>query len=200
MELAYGRTIFDTYGQYESDPHAIAAMLEEAVTGMQARAAVLAGKQRDHTPTTGYPFTVVLVDEVAFLTAYHPDKTLRERVKAALATLTTQGRAVGYCVVAALQDPRKEVLSIRNLFPEQVDMVAGDGARERGALADLISTDPAVGAGVAYVRLESDPDPVRVRAAWVCDADIESMVADCAQPQPDDGLADVLAIEAGAAA
>ena len=38
---------------------------------------------------------VVLVDEVAFLTAYHPDKHLRERVKAALATLTTQGRAVG---------------------------------------------------------------------------------------------------------
>jgi S-DNA-T family DNA segregation ATPase FtsK/SpoIIIE len=210
MELAYGRAIFDTYGRYESDPHAIAAMLEQAVAGMQARAAVLAGKQRDHTPSAGYPFTVVLVDEVAFLTAYHPDKTLRERVKAALATLTTQGRAVGYCVVAALQDPRKEVLSIRNLFPdriamrldepEQVDMVAGDGARDRGALADLISADPAVGAGVAYVRLESDPDPVRVRAAWVSDADIEAMAAGCAQPQPDGGLAEVLAIEAGAAA
>ena len=39
---------------------------------MQARAAVLAGKQRDHAPTTGYPFTVVMVDEVAFLTAYQP--------------------------------------------------------------------------------------------------------------------------------
>ena len=35
---------------------------------------------------------------------------------AALATLTTQGRAVGYCVVAALQDPRKDVLTIRNLL------------------------------------------------------------------------------------
>ena len=54
-----------------------------------------------------------------------------------LATLTTQGRAVGYSVVAALQDPRKDVLTIRNLFPdriamrldepEQVDMVLGDG-------------------------------------------------------------------------
>ena len=53
-----------------------------------------------------------------------------------------KGRAVGYCVVAALQDPRKDVLSIRNLFPdriamrldepEQVDMVLGDGARDRG--------------------------------------------------------------------
>jgi S-DNA-T family DNA segregation ATPase FtsK/SpoIIIE len=210
MELAYGRAIFDTYGNYESDPYAIVAMLEQAVTDMQARAAVLAGKQRDHAPTTGYPFVVVLVDEVAFLTAYHPDKSLRERVKATLATLTTQGRAVGYCVVAALQDPRKEVMSIRNLFPdriamrldepEQVDMVLGDGARDRGAHADLISTNPAIGAGVAFVRLEADPDPIRVRAAWVSDPDIEAMAAACTQTQPDEGLADVLAIEPGAAA
>ena len=95
MELAYGRAIFDTCGRYAADPAAIVAMLEDAVTDMQARAARLAGKQRDHTPTAEYPFVVVLVDEVAFLTAYQPDKQLRERVKAALATLTTQGRAVG---------------------------------------------------------------------------------------------------------
>jgi S-DNA-T family DNA segregation ATPase FtsK/SpoIIIE len=61
---------------------------------------------------------VVVVDEVAFLTAYQADRKLKERTLAALATLTTQGRAVGYCVVAALQDPRKEVLNIRNLFPD----------------------------------------------------------------------------------
>src|SRR5262249_36293709 len=74
------------------DPVEIAEMLEAAVTGMQARAAALAGRQRDHTPTREHPFVVVLVDEVAFLTAYHPDKVVRDRVKAALATLTTQGR------------------------------------------------------------------------------------------------------------
>src|SRR5262249_58709990 len=130
---------------------------------------------------------VILVDEVASLPAYPPDKPLRERIKAALATLTTQGRAVGYCVVAALQDPRKEVLPIRNLFPdriamrldepEQVDMVLGDGARDRGALADQISTDEATGAGVAYVRLAHDPDPRPVRAAWPPDDDIRAMAA-----------------------
>jgi DNA segregation ATPase FtsK/SpoIIIE, S-DNA-T family len=189
MELAYGRAIFDTHGEYAADPAAIVAMLEQAATDMQARAGMLAGKQRDHAATAEHPFVVVLVDEVAFLTAYHPDKQLRERVKAALATLTTQGRAVGYCVVAALQDPRKEVMSIRNLFPdriamrldepEQVDMVLGDGARDRGASADLISSDPATGAGVAFVRLESDPDPVRVRAAWVADEDIRAMAVSC---------------------
>jgi DNA segregation ATPase FtsK/SpoIIIE, S-DNA-T family len=207
MELAYGRAIFDRYGQYAADPAAIVAMLERAVTDMQARAAQLAGKQRDHTPTAEFPFVVIVLDEVAFLTAYQPDRQLRERVKAALATLTTQGRAVGYCVLAALQDPRKEVMSIRNLFPdriamrldepEQVDMVLGDGARDRGATADLISTDPATGAGVAFVRLEADPDPVRVRAAWVSDEDILAMAAQCtATPESDRELA---AIEAGAA-
>jgi S-DNA-T family DNA segregation ATPase FtsK/SpoIIIE len=196
MELAYGRAIFDTCGQYSATPEAIVLMLEAAVRDMQARAAKLAGKQRDHTPTAEFPFVVVLVDEVAFLTAYQPDRQLRERVKAALATLTTQGRAVGYCVVAALQDPRKEVMSIRNLFPdriamrldepEQVDMVLGDGARDRGATSDLISSDPATGAGVAFVRLEANPDPVRVRAAWVSDADIQAMVAQCTgAPAPD---------------
>ena len=167
----------------------IADMLDQAVADMQARAAAFAGRQRDHTPTREHPFTVVLVDEVAFLTAYQPDRKLKERIMLALATLTTQGRALGYAVVAALQDPRKDVLTIRNLFPdriamrldepEQVDMVLGDGARDRGAACELISTDPATGAGVAFIRVEADPDPVRVRAGWVTDADIRDMAAGC---------------------
>jgi S-DNA-T family DNA segregation ATPase FtsK/SpoIIIE len=187
MELAFGRALFDTYGRYAADPADIAVLLEEAVTGMQARAARFAGRQRDHTPTAEFPFVVVLVDEIAFLTAYQADRKLRERILAALATLTTQGRAVGYCVIAALQDPRKEVLNIRNLFPDkialrldepsQADMVLGDGSRDRGATCDQISSDPHVGAGVGFVRLEADPNPVRVRAAFVSDHDIRAMTA-----------------------
>jgi DNA segregation ATPase FtsK/SpoIIIE, S-DNA-T family len=135
----------------------------------------------------------VLVDEIAFLTAYQSDRKLRERIIAALATLTTQGRAVGYYVVAALQDPRKEVLNIRNLFPDkialrldepaQVDLVLGDGAHERGARCEDISADPATGAGVGFVRLEASPDPVRVRAAFVTDTDIQAMTALGIRPQ-----------------
>jgi len=203
MELAYGRIIFETYGAYAADPEAIAAMLEEAVADMQDRAAEFAGRQRDHTPTRGYPFVVVLVDEVAFLTAYQPDRKLKERIMLALATLTTQGRALGYCVVAALQDPRKDVLTIRNLFPDriamrldepgQADMVPGDGARDRGAACELISPDPSTGAGVAFVRVEADPDPVRVRAGWVTDADIRAMAVQCAEDLASDAREPVIA-------
>jgi S-DNA-T family DNA segregation ATPase FtsK/SpoIIIE len=185
MELAFGRAIFDAYGRYAADPADIADLLEEAVADMQARARRFAGRQRDHTPSEEFPFVVVLVDEIAFLTAYQADRKLKDRILAALATLTTQGRAVGYCVVAALQDPRKEVLNIRNLFPDkialrldepsQVDMVLGDGARDRGAFCDEISPDPRTGAGVGYVRLEASPDPVRVRAAFVSDDHIREM-------------------------
>lgn len=186
MELSYGKALFG--GRYAADPADCADLLDEAVSVMQKRAARFAGVQRSHTPTLDDPFVLVVVDEVAFLTAYQSDRQLRQRISAALATLTTQGRAVGVGVLAALQDPRKEVMNIRNLFPdkialrldesEQVDMVLGDGARDRGALADLISPRPERGAGVGYVRLETSPDPIRVRAAYVSDEDIRVMVGE----------------------
>ena len=59
-------------------------------------------------------------------------------------------------------------------------MVLGDGARDRGALADQIARDPddpSVGAGEGFVRRENSPDPVRVRAGFISDLDIQQMVA-----------------------
>jgi DNA segregation ATPase FtsK/SpoIIIE, S-DNA-T family len=195
MELSFGRAIFDRYADQAA---AMVELLEAAVAEMHQRAARFGGVTRTFTPSADFPFLVVLVDELAFLTAYQPDRDLRKRAEAAIATLTSQGRSVGVCVVGALQDPRKDVISLRNLFPtrvalrldesDQVDMVLGDGARDRGALADLISPLPGTGAGVGYVRLEGSPDPVRVRAAYVTDADIHAMAAAVA-PLPAGGEA-----------
>ncbi len=85
-------------------------------------------------------------------------------------------------VIGAVQDPRKEVLPFRDLFPvrvalrmtdaDQVDLVLGDGARDRGAHADEISDDLP---GVGYVLADGHADPVRVRACWVDDAEIARM-------------------------
>jgi DNA segregation ATPase FtsK/SpoIIIE, S-DNA-T family len=184
MELSFGRDLFARYADQAAD---MVGLLEDAVGVMHDRAAQFGGITRTFTPSIVFPFLVVLVDEMAFITAYQPDRDLRRRAEAAIATLTSQGRSVGVCVVGALQDPRKDVISLRNLFPtrvalrldesDQVDMVLGDGARDRGALADAISPLPLTGAGVGYVRLESSPDPVRVRAAYVSDADIREMAA-----------------------
>ena len=184
MELSFGKPLFARYADQAAD---MVAVLEEAVAVMHDRAAQFGGVTRTFTPSTAFPFLVVLIDEMAFITAYQPDRDLRKRAEAAIATLTSQGRSVGVCVVGALQDPRKDVISLRNLFPtrialrldesDQVDMVLGDGARDRGALADEISPLPLEGAGVGYVRLEASPDPVRVRAAYVSDDDIRGMSA-----------------------
>src|SRR5579862_8082206 len=101
----------------------------------------------------------------------------KERILAALATLTTQGRAAGYCVIAALQDPRKEVLNIRNLFPDKIALRLDEPGQ-----ADMIL---GAGARVGFVGLEADPDPVRVRAAWVTDDDIRDMALHYGTGRPD---------------
>jgi S-DNA-T family DNA segregation ATPase FtsK/SpoIIIE len=194
MELSFGRDLFTRYADTAAD---MVALLEDAVTEMHDRAAKFAGQTRTFIPSAAFPFLVVLIDELAFLTAYQPDRDLRKRADAAIATLTSQGRSVGVCVVGALQDPRKDVISLRNLFPtrialrldesDQVDMVLGDGARDRGALADEISPIPQTGAGVGYVRLEGSPHVVRVRAAFVTDDDIHDMAAIAAGGYEPDG-------------
>ena len=55
MELAFGRVIFERYGEYAADPEAIADMLERAVADMQERAARFAGNRRDHDADRGGP-------------------------------------------------------------------------------------------------------------------------------------------------
>src|SRR5678815_2901741 len=96
--------------------------------------------------------------------------------------ILTQGRAVGFHVLAMVQDPRKEVLPFRDSFTvriglrlneaDQVDLVLGDGARDRGALCDRISQATP---GVAYVVLDGSPAPVRVRISYLTDSDISDL-------------------------
>ena len=177
MEMTFGRPLFARFE--DTDFEAMAAMLEEAAQDMQARTQRLKGRTRQHVPSPDDPLVVIVVDEMAALTAYCPDRKIKDRIKAALSLLLSQGRAPGYLVVAALQDPRKDVLPFRDLFPtrialrltepEQVDMVLGDGARDRGARCDCI---PRSLPGVGYVRLDNEPDPVRGRIAHVTDEDI----------------------------
>lgn len=188
IELTPGAGLFARFAY--ADPAAMVQLLEEAVGFMRERAERLrrAG-QRLHVPTVADPLVVVLVDELAALTAYVGDRNLKKRADAALQLLLSQGRAAGVLVVAALQDPGKDVLPYRDLFPArvalrlledtQVDMVLGRSARHRGAECDRI---PPSLPGIGYVVLEGVREPVRVRAAYVDDADLAGMVRDYAPP------------------
>ncbi|MFI7543046.1 FtsK/SpoIIIE domain-containing protein [Actinoplanes sp. NPDC049599] len=180
MELGIGRPMFTRFAS--RDFAEMAQMLEQAAAMAQDRAARLAGETRQHTPTLAEPLIVLVIDELANLTAYLTERQLKDRIKAALGIVLTQGRAVGVHVVAAIQDPRKEVLPARGLFPTriglrlsepaEVDMVLGDGMRDRGALCDRI---PQTQPGVGYVALEGDPTPMRVRFSFLDDQDIRDM-------------------------
>ncbi len=179
MEMSAGAPMFDRflcegYGQ-------MADSLDTAVREMRERASRLRGITRQHTPSATEPVTVIVIDELAALTAY-ADRAMRERIKQSLGILLTQGRAVGFHVLAMVQDPRKEVLPFRDLFtiriglrmnePEQVDLVLGDGARDQGALCDRIS---AATPGVAYALQDGNPVPAPVRFSYLSDEDIAEM-------------------------
>jgi S-DNA-T family DNA segregation ATPase FtsK/SpoIIIE len=144
-----------------------------------------------HTPTLEEPLYLLMVDEMLALLALLLDTELRNRARAALALLLTQGAGLGVLVVGSTQDPRKEVVELRDFFPtriamrlnepNQVDMVLGDGARNRGALCDQISGDPSM-RGVGYVVLDDRPEPSRVRFGYVDDAEIRTMARTYAAP------------------
>jgi DNA segregation ATPase FtsK/SpoIIIE, S-DNA-T family len=167
------------------DPDDQAALLEEAVADMRQRAHRLRGKTRRHTPTVEDPLVLVVIDELAALTGYRPRtreaRELYGRIDQAINLLLSQGRAVGFSLLCALQDPRKDVLSSRDLFPtrialrlveaEATDMVLGPGARDRGAACERIPEGPA-GAGQGYVWSDGEPEPSRVRAGYPTDDDI----------------------------
>jgi len=164
-------------------------LLEEAAQAMRTRAARLAGHVREHTPTTGQPLIVVLIDELSALTAYQTDRDLLKRAEAALALLLSQGRAPAVVVSAFTQDPRKEVTKLRDLFTQKIGLrlqtaeetrtVLGDGAVPAGALCHQISIDTP---GMGYVIGENGRAE-RVRAGQVTDTDIKAVAAQFPAPE-----------------
>jgi DNA segregation ATPase FtsK/SpoIIIE, S-DNA-T family len=222
MELAPGRGLFARFvygdpdeetstssggaggGSYEVE---FARVLEDAVLVMRRRQSALRGKTRLHTATVAEPLVLVVVDEIASLTAYVVDRDAKRRIAAALSLLLSQGRAVGVSVIGAVQDPRKEILTVRDLFPtrialrvsepEHVGLVLGQGARDRGARCDRI---PESLPGIGYVGVDGRAEPVRVRFGHVTDDHIDRLVRDYA-PRPASTVAGELpAGQCGAAA
>ncbi|WP_232303954.1 FtsK/SpoIIIE domain-containing protein [Pseudofrankia sp. DC12] len=175
MELAFGAPLFAKFAYTLDD---IADLLDEAVERMQARAGRLRGVARTHVPAPGDPLVVILLDELAHAASYAPS-AIRQRVALSVPLLLAEGRAPGFVVVAGVQDPRKETVPFRDLFPTRValrmteagqaDLVLGRGSWAAGAHAETIAMDAG---GTGYVRTDDQPVPSLVRAAWQDDDDI----------------------------
>lgn len=182
MEFGRGQKLFTGFA-HDNGEHTL-ALLRAATSIMQQRAQRLRGQTRLHSPTPAEPLIVLIVDEIASLTAYIGDRKIRAEVEQLLGLLLSQGRAVGVSVIAAVQDPSKEVLPIRQLFSirvglrmtetTQTAMVLGAAAREAGAVYDQIPTSTP---GVGYVCVDGSAEPLRVRAFHVTDPDIDDLTA-----------------------
>ncbi|MFQ6231209.1 hypothetical protein ACLML9_28835, partial [Nocardia sp. NPDC002869] len=143
------------------------------------------------TPSIDEPLKVIIIDEYAALSAFATREQVNEGLRL-LGLILTQGRAVGYSVIVALQDPSKENMPNRQLFsvriglrfdePTQTTMVHGQSAKDRGARChEIPDTTP----GVAYVGQDGSNEFRRVRAFWVSDDDIDRIVDAYSPAQPD---------------
>jgi S-DNA-T family DNA segregation ATPase FtsK/SpoIIIE len=178
MELAYGRGIFH---RYAVTGHQALEVLDDLVGEMDARKALFAGQVRTVPINSEYPLEILEFDEIGALTKYTDRKT-RDAITEKIALLTTQGRALGFTVRGYVQEPTKDTVPVRELFPRRiclrvtakshVSMVLGEHAYERGAWANRITESEA---GVGYVWGEGIREPLRIRAGWVPDAVIKDL-------------------------
>ena len=172
VELAMGRNLFSAFARTPDD----AARLLAALAGiLRERGEQMAGTVRQHQPRRGDPLHVLVIDELAALTAYAPPDVRREADRL-LALILTQGRALGVVVVAFVQDPRKEIVGMRGLFTqtialrlrsaEETIMVLGDGMAQRAPAHRINPTGPGTGwlvedtGQVDRVRADYWPDPL----------------------------------------
>jgi S-DNA-T family DNA segregation ATPase FtsK/SpoIIIE len=179
MELAYGRRIFHRYAVTGKDA---LALLDDVIAGADKRKAEFAGWARSVPISRENPLEIVEFDEIGALIRYIGDRRLREQITERVALLTTQGRALGYTMRGYVQEPTKDTVPVRELFPRRiclrvatkshVSMVLGDQAYDRGAWANRIGeSEP----GVGYLHGEGIREPLRVRGGWVPDEVIKQL-------------------------
>lgn len=191
IELSVGAGLFTKIATTEADAVETLAGLEML---MDKRGKAMAGHTRKHRPTKTSPLVVLLIDELAGVTAYMSDPALRKEAAASLSRILTKGRALGIVVAAFLQDPRKEVLPMRGLFTqtialrlrsrEEVAMVLGDGIADK-APAHRISPDRP---GTGYVIAE-DGHTTKVRSDFWSDDQIRSTARQCGRSRTTGGRA-----------
>ncbi|MCX2734450.1 FtsK/SpoIIIE domain-containing protein [Saccharopolyspora sp. NFXS83] len=183
MEFSAGAGMFHRFAT--SDEEGVELLAEYTDVLDDRKAELGAAGLRSFTPSVETPLELLVVDELAAMTEY-ADRSIQKEFEPMLGKALTQYRAPGGRVVAAVQEPTKDTVPMRGLFPTKlamrldsesyVDMCLGEGMRDRGALADQI---PEFLPGVGYCKVDGRREPLRFRAGYSTDHDIADLVAFC---------------------
>ena len=171
VELGIGQELFARVATTEEEA---VELLQHLSVLMDRRGRAMFGHSRTHVPSAADPTVVLVIDELAALTAYIGDRGLKRQADGLLRSILTKGRVLGVLVVGALQDPAKETVPMRGLFTqtialrlrsrEEVTMVLGEGMTHLAPAHRI----PAEAPGTGYVLAE-DGSTVKVRADYWSD-------------------------------
>jgi S-DNA-T family DNA segregation ATPase FtsK/SpoIIIE len=172
-------------GRYANDPADCRELIETFVDNMKRKQKRMQRERVRSAPVCPeYPLDWLVVDEIGSLLAYQPEEA--REITSLLSVVTSMGRVTHDSLDCYIQEPSKDVLPIRDLLTHRVclrvtserhpDMVLGDDARARGAIADEIPADEST-AGIGFRIDQRSRYPRRVRAAYTSDADIAEFVA-----------------------
>lgn len=194
IELARGHAIAH---RYASEPEECLEVIRAFAEDCRATERLLSSQGRaKFTPTPDTPLNILIIDELAAVLDFGAHA---REIRRLLQEIATQGRATGHTIIGAVQEPSKDVVPIRDLFTVRIclrvtssshpDMVLGDNARLRGAIADQIPNLPST-AGIGFVLRPRTgygigaPAPTRIRAAYVDDSDITELVTTVTRTTP----------------
>lgn len=156
--------------------HDLVQELEDRLTTMRM------GGYRKVEPSVATPLRLLIIDEAAHLIYQAPDTKTRAEVDLLVKRILSTGRAAGYVVLAALQDPIKEALASRDLYTQTLALkfrtrddavlALGQSAYEAGARCEQI---PSATPGAGYAIDGETGEVVQFRAFWVSDSDLKEM-------------------------
>ena len=189
MELAKLKSVVAD-GDYVGDgtpenelPDATLALLQRLCDELgEAKAAAAAAGVRDFTPSKERPLTLIVIDELAPLLDIW-SRSIVGKIEDCLRLLLTQGRAGGFILIGAIQEPQKDVFRLRDLFTRRLalrlpnetctDAALIEKATEYGALShDIPESQP----GVFFSLQDGARSCVRARFGYVTDDHIDELV------------------------
>jgi S-DNA-T family DNA segregation ATPase FtsK/SpoIIIE len=200
-ELRQGKSLAADEDYVGADPDAVLALLVRLVAEMDAaNERDGASGERDFEPGPGRQLVLILIDELAPLLRYW-SRSIRTKIEDALGLLLTQGRAAGFIVVGAVQEPTKDTFTIRDLFQRRIalrlpteshtEAALIEDAVEYGARCHEIDETKGVAEGVFYSLEAGARSTIRARLSWVQDQHITELVTFVDAHRDDENVIDL---------